>query len=323
MMHATCHLAGAAQRLPIQSMNKFLRRILLSALFFLPVGRRAAVSRWLRGRQELKKLRQADIVFVTCPKSGRTWLRIMLSRILQRRHGLPGHTILGSTAFHRANPSLPVFFFTHDTNISNYTGNRDSKADYAGKRIVLLVRDPRDIAVSAYFQWKYRMDPQKRALHTPALEGRDLTIYEFATHPDGSLGKTIAMLNSWDAALPHLDDVLVVRYEDLRRDPADWLRRIAEFSGFAPTTQEIEDAVEFASLKNMKKMERDAAFGADSRRFSAGTRESSDAYKVRKGKVGGFGDYFTPQQITEIDRLVADTLAPGYGYGRSAADGPQ
>ena len=79
------------------------------------------------------------------------------------------------------------------------------------------------------------MDRQKRSLHTPAFEGRDLSVYEFATHPDGSLRKTIAMLNSWDAALPRLGDVLIVRYEDLRRDTAKWLRRIADFSGLEPT----------------------------------------------------------------------------------------
>jgi hypothetical protein len=295
-------------------MNKLLRRVLLSALFFLPVEKRAAVSRWLRGRLELKKLRRASIVFVTCPKSGRTWVRIMLSRILQQRHGLHGTAIVGSTAFHRANPSLPVVFFTHDTNIGNYTGNRENKADYAGKRIVLLVRDPRDIAVSAYFQWKFRMDRQKRALHTPALERRDLSVYEFTMHPNGSLRKTIAMLNSWDAALPQLGDVLVVHYEDLRRDTVEWLRRIAEFSGLEPTAGEIEDAVHFASIENMKKMERDAAFGTSSRRFSPGSQENRDAYKVRRGKIGGFEDYFTPEQMTKIDRLVDDMLAPGYGY---------
>ena len=304
-------------------MNKLIRHILLSALFFLPVEKRTAVSRGLRGRLELKKLRRADIIFVTSPKSGRTWLRVMLSRILQQRFDLPETAVVGSTAFHRANRSLPVIFFTHDTNIGNYTGNRESKADYAGKRIVLLVRDPRDIAVSAYFQWKFRMDRQKRALHTPAFEGRDLSVYEFATHPNGSLCKNISMLNDWDAALPRLGDVLVVRYEDLRRDTAEWLRRIAEFSGLDSTASEIEDAIDFASFENMKKMERDAAFGTDSRRFSPGGQDSSDAYKVRRGKIGGFEDYFTPEQVTEIDRQVNNTLAPGYGYGRGAADTPE
>jgi len=297
-------------------MNKRIRRIILSALWFLPLEKRAAVSRWLRGMQEYKKLQEAELVFVTCPKSGRTWVRIMLSRLLQQRHEFPATAIVGSTAFHRMHPSLPVVFFTHDTNIGNYTGNRDTKQDYDGKRIVLLVRDPRDIAVSAYFQWKYRMDRQKRALHTPALENRKLSAYEFATHPDGSLKKTIDMLNSWDAALPGLRDALVVRYEDLRNNPADWLQRIADFCGLEPTPAEIGDAVQYASLENMKKMERNAGFGTDSRRFSSGKQASGDAYKVRRGKVGGFADYFTAAQAAAVDELINTTLAPRYGYTR-------
>jgi len=304
-------------------MNKHIRRIILSVLFFLPVERRAAVSRWLRGRQEFNKLRKADLVFVTCPKSGRTWVRIMLSRLLQQQHGFPETAIVGSSSFHRAHPSLPVMFFTHDTNIGNYTGHRDSKADYAGKRIVLLVRDPRDIAVSAYFQWKYRMDRQKRALHTPALEGRELSVYEFATHPDGSLQKTINMLNSWDAAMPELGDVLVVRYEELRKDPADWLRQIADFCDLGPTPAGILDAVAYASLDNMKKMEREAAFGTDSRRFGSGEQETGNAYKVRRGKVGGFEDYLTRDQAAAIDDLINSTLARGYGYNQEVGTGTQ
>ena len=295
-------------------MNKLKRRLILSALSLLPVEKRARVSRWLRGRQELGKLRKAEIVFVTCPKSGRTWLRIMLSRILQQRHGLPRSSIIGSTTFHRNNPSLPVVFFTHDSYVGDYTGNRDSKADYAGKYIVLLVRDPRDIAVSAYFQWKFRMDKQKRALHSAGLEGRDLSVFDFAMHADGSLRKTIALLNSWDSALSSLDHVLVVRYEDLRADPETWLERITVFTGLDASREEISDAVEFASLENMKQMERDAAFGTSGRRFSSGEQSSSDAYKVRRGKVGGYQDYFTDEQVEQIDRLVNATLSPAYGY---------
>ena len=41
------------------------------------------------------------------------------------------------------------------------------------------------------------------------------------------------------------------------------------------------------------------------------------------GKVGGFEDYFTPEQVAEIDRLVNDTLAPRYGYGGQAVVEPE
>ena len=300
-------------------MNKLKRRIILLALSFLPVEKRAAVSRWLRGRHELKKLRKADCVIVTCPKSGRTWLRIMLSRLVQKRHGLPETAVIGTTAFHRANPSLPGIFFTHDSYIGDYTGNRESKADYLGKRIVFLVRDPRDIAVSAYFQWKFRTDRQKRALHSSFFEGRDLSVFDFAMHPKGSLIKNIDRMNSWHRAQDRLGEMLVVRYEDRRAEPEKWLARVADFTGYSGSQEEIAEAVEFASLENMKKMEREGTFGDKSRRFSSGSQESSDAYKVRRGKIGGYRDYFTDEQLPEIDALVDSTLAIEYGYTNKPA----
>ena len=265
-------------------MNKLIRRIILSVLFFLPAERRAAVSGWLRGRNEKKRLVRSDYVFVTCPKSGRTWLRVMLSRLLQRRHNIPDDAIVGSSAFNRNYPLLPNIFFTHDSFISHYTGNRTDKRDYYGKRIVLLVRDPRDIAVSAYFQWKYRMDKQKKATHVAFFEERDVTVFDFAMHPQGSLRRTINLMNSWHNALTDADDLMIVRYEDLRSDPVTWFKRIATFINLAPTDEEIRDAVEYSSLENMKKMERENTFGSGGRRFGSGKHGSSDAYKVRRAR---------------------------------------
>jgi hypothetical protein len=301
-------------------MNKLKRKIILSALSFLPVEKQAVVSRWLRGRRELKKLRKADCVIVTCPKSGRTWLRIMLSRLVQRKLGLPDTAIVGTTAFHRANRSLPGIFFTHDSYVGDYTGNRETKADYFGKRIVFLVRDPRDISVSAYFQWKFRTDKQKRALHSSFFEGRDLSIFDFAMHPKGSLKKNIDRMNSWNHARTGLGDMLVVRYEDLRAEPKKWLEKVADFTGYTASHQEIAEAVEYASLENMKKMEQGGSFGDKSRRFSSGKQASSDAYKVRRGKVGGYRDYFTDEQLIEIDELVETSLVTEYGYTKKTRE---
>ena len=32
------------------------------------------------------------------------------------------------------------------------------------------------------------------------------------------------------------------------------------------------------------------------------------------GKVGGYRDYFTDEQLAELDGLVENTLEPAYGY---------
>ena len=46
-----------------------------------------------------------------------------------------------------------------------------------------------------------------------------------------------------------------------------------------------------------------------------------NAFKVRRGKVGGYRDYFDPSQVAAIDRLVAERLAPELGYGPAGSRG--
>ena len=60
-----------------------------SGAFFLPQARRKALDRRLRGREEHRKLQLADHVLMSWGKSGRTWLRIMLSRFYQIAYGVP------------------------------------------------------------------------------------------------------------------------------------------------------------------------------------------------------------------------------------------
>jgi hypothetical protein len=124
------------------------RELILLPLFFLPGKKRIDVDRWLRGREEYRKLQMADFVLMSWGKSGRTWLRVMMSRFYQMKYGIPDRYMLGFDNYHRMNPAVPRIFFTHGNYLRNYTGDWESKADFYGKRIVMLVRDPRDVAVS-------------------------------------------------------------------------------------------------------------------------------------------------------------------------------
>ena len=133
------------------------RWLLTTGAFFLPQPRRKALDRWLRGREEHRKLQLADYVLMSWGKSGRTWLRVMLSRFYQIAYGVPEGRMLEFDNLKRPDPAIPSVFFTHGNYLRNYTGNWTDKREFYGKKIVMLVRDPRDIAVSQYFQWKYRM----------------------------------------------------------------------------------------------------------------------------------------------------------------------
>ena len=150
-------------RVILQSILKKLTRfVVLKPLFFLPKERKLAVERWLRGREQVRKLRRADCVIVSFGKSGRTWLRVMLSRFYQVKHGLTERYLLGFDNLHYKNRAIPRIFFTHDNYVKDYSGAGDSKADYYGKKVILLVRNPADVAVSQYHQWRYRMCPTRR-----------------------------------------------------------------------------------------------------------------------------------------------------------------
>ena len=129
-----------------------LRHIILLLCFWLPAGRRKKLERWLRGREEFAKLKRCDWVLMSWGKSGRTWLRVMLSRAYQLKGDLDSRELLDFDNLKKHDPGLPAVFFTHNNYLRDYTGNWHSKRHFQGKRIVLLVRDTRDVAVSQFFQ---------------------------------------------------------------------------------------------------------------------------------------------------------------------------
>ena len=103
--------------------KKLTRFLVLGLLFFLPKEKKIRIDRWLRGKEEFRKLRLADCVIVSFGKSGRTWVRVMLSRFYQLKHGLSARHLIGFDNLHKKNAAIPRLFFTHDNYIKDYTGN--------------------------------------------------------------------------------------------------------------------------------------------------------------------------------------------------------
>lgn len=301
-----------------------LRYIVVAALFFLPSGRRTGIDRKLRGREEFKKLHGADWLLLSWGKSGRTWLRVMLSRFYEVHFSLSRHELLGYDNLHRQHAGIPTVFFTHGNYLRDYTGvGYDSKVDFRGTKIVLLVRDPRDVAVSQYFQWKFRMRPHKKRLNNYPAHDEDLSIFDFMLYPAQGLPQVIAYFNGWLSGLDEPDGVLLVRYEDMRVDPHAALTRILEFTGTEGSAAEVANAVDFAAFDNLKKMESEQSFSfwRAGWRLLPGDRNNPESYKVRRAKVGGYRDYFSAAELARIDAMVDADLLPGIGYRSDEATG--
>ena len=126
------------------------REVILFFAFFLPAERKRALERHLRGKEEFRKLALADVVIVSFGKSGRTWLRVLLSRFFQLRFGLRPSAFIGFDNLHRKNDGIPRVFFTHDNYLRDYTGNMPPLPgifpDYAAP-IVRNTADGRELAM--------------------------------------------------------------------------------------------------------------------------------------------------------------------------------
>ncbi len=298
--------------------KKLSREIAVALAFFLPEARRIRFERWLRGREETRRLERAQVAVVSFGKSGRTWLRVMISRYYQLVYGIPERALLGFDNYHRRNSRIPKIFFTHDNYIKDYTGEHDSKAAFYEKKVVLLVRNPKDIAVSQYFQWQHRMRPAKKKLNQYPPHGADVSAYDFVMDPNCGLPDIIAYLNLWAREADRIESLLVVRYEDMRSDPNKTLQRVMEFiNDDSADRSAIDGAVEYSSVENMRKLEEKNVFWLAGGRMKPGKKGDPDTYKVRRAKVDGYKDYFDDAERAEIDDLVSHDLSPTYGYETS------
>jgi len=298
----------------MQEIWAVILRHIAAVLFFLPQSKRIAIERRLRGKEEFRKLQCADWVLISWGKSGRTWFRVMLSSFYQIKYRLPVNRMLEFDNLHKKQPEIPKVFFSHNNYMRDYLNEWDSLNHFRGKKVVLLVRDPRDVAVSQFFQWKYRMRPHKKMLNNYPLHGADITAWDFVSNPDCGVPRIIDFCNGWARALPDLENLLIIRYEDMRTDPAGVMQRVLEFVGTPGTKEEIDKAVEFAAYENMKKLEEKSSFRGSGVRVKPGDKSNPNSFKVRRGKVGGYRDYFEEGQVNEIDRMVNAELDPVFGY---------
>ncbi len=285
-----------------------------------PSERAIRSNRRARGRKDFRLLSNADWVVVSWGKSGRTWLRVILSCYYKLRYKLSGdplfslHRFFG--AFYRLRKPIPRVLFTHDNYLRDYTGNCDSLRDFYHKKVILLVRDPRDVAVSQYFQWKYRMRRHKKIINRYPLN--DLNMFDFLLHDHQGLSAIIRFMNQWAEGAGGIQDFLMVRYEDLRQNPEEQVKALLQFVGEQDADACVQEAIEYASFANMRARESNVALWKRlfplMRKIVPGSRDNPDSFKTRKGKVGGYRDYLDSNQIKEINNLMKN-LNPVYGYG--------
>ena len=227
----------------------------------------------------------------------------MITRLAHQRFGTPPDELVASSEFRRKHANLPQFFLTADNFAPPSMSAEALLALYKQRKVILLVRDPRDVAVSLYFQLSKRASPLERAVFEAPDNLAEVALFDFMCDPRMGLPRIIAWLTRWEAWIREIPESLMLSYEALRADTPRGLGAIARLIGWDCSEAEIQAAVDFAAFDKLKGLERQHFF--QSARMQPGDSRDPDSYKVRRGKIGGYLDYFTPEQLAEIDAILA------------------
>jgi hypothetical protein len=232
-----------------------------------------------------------DIFVASYPRSGSTWLRFLLFEALTKR----------DAGFDDVNRYIPDVGMHRDAVPLLPTGGRLIKTHEAFrpeyKRAIYIVRDVRDVALSEYAYEK------AQGWISGSL---DEFLESFVRGKVNGYGSWHEHAGSWlESPLAKRGDLLVVRYGDLKREPESNLSQIASFVGVKLDGEIIRAAIRNNSFQNMRKKEEEAPqIGYDPRTKSI----AEDKRFVRSGKVGGWRERLTQEQIARLTESGGEML---------------
>ncbi len=239
---------------------------------------------------------RTKVYFISYPKSGRTWLRVMMGKALCDRYGLPEPLLLKTYRL-TGKAGLPRTRWWHDGSdlafAHPYQRMSAGKRRYRNKNVVVLVRNVKDVLVSSYFQ-------ATKGVHT--FQG---SISEFIRDDRFGARKVLTFYNQWYLARSVPRAFHVFRYEDLHRDTRGTLAGALGIVG----AQGIDDgilaaAIEYGRFDKMKDIEQGKVF--DNPVLRVKNDQDPESFKVRRGVVRGYVDYLSEDDIRYIDGVIAE-----------------
>ena len=257
-----------------------------------------------------------DIFLVSYPKSGNTWTRFLLGNLLNPDEGI---------TFANVERKVPDIYAESKSTLKKAPRPRLIKShecfDPRYRRVIYIVRDPRDVAVSAYhYDRKERNIPDgfplekyvtTRFMKTDEYFGswgehagswlvNSNNILQMSRLKDGFLGTMGSWgdnVMSWVGARGHDREFLLVRYEDLLEDTRREMTRISEFLGLVHiSAEQIDKAVELSSAENMRKLE-----AAQNDQWVTTKESRKDIPFVRSAKSGQWQQSLPSVSVAEIE----------------------
>ena len=256
-----------------------------------------AARRWRDEPSLRAAAARSDAFLISYPKSGRTWLRYLLSCYLAELADLGFEPDL-TTTFR----VLPNFDRDPVRGIGAVVGKPHplvlvshlpyDRRLFGDRPVLFLIRDPRDVMVSAYFH---------ATRHKHVFEG---DIAQFLDNRHYGMPALMRYLNGWAdglAARPHL----IVSYEEMMNEIEGVVSAILAFLRVEVRPFVLRRAIATASFDQMRDRERGQ--GIPGHRYD---RTDDQSLRMRSGRAKAFSDWLDHAQSEAILDRCRTELGP-------------
>jgi hypothetical protein len=257
-------------------------------------GALAQAGRVLTGRQIAGRgltVFPDDVFLVSYPRSGNTWTRFLLGNLLYQHDPV---------TFSNIEARIPEIYFNRDRVLRNLPRPRMLKSHECFQphypRVIYIVRDPRDVAVSFYHH-------NVKARNIPDDYPMTSFVPRFiAGEFDRKFGSWRENVLSWTLLRRNESTFLMLRYEDMKRDPVTVLADIVafldrcSFGKIDSNSAALQRTIELSSPERMRALEKKEAAN-----WVLTKHTRSDKPFVRSAISGGWKTQLTPESVAAIE----------------------
>jgi len=278
------------------------------------LGALAATGRVLTGRQIAGRgatVFQDDVFLVSYPRSGNTWARFLLGNLLYQN---------SPVTFSNIDSRIPEIYFNPDRSMRALPRPRMLKSHESFQpqypRVIYIVRDPRDVAISFYHH-------NLKARNIPDDYPMEAFVPRFiAAEFDKKFGSWRDNVLSWITLRGDSPNFLMLRYEDLKRDPLPMLRKTVaclernSFGNIDASDEALKRTIELSAPERMRALEKQEAAS-----WVLTKKTRADKPFVRSAIAGGWKTQLAPESVAAIESAWGDLMVHlGYELASASAD---